>query len=358
VVFPPTLSVSGSCGSTNAFISCTVTNLTSANLSITGSIPAFTSISLTFNQVTNPNQAFTTNSIKIYTYYNSSLATLVDTLTSGLTMTAKARPITAVTIDPTSLITYALTNYYFTIKTLDPIPSGGNITITFPSSISLGSVNITSSSFSNVTCSVIVSGNSVTLTSCFSSPLAAGTLTLNLSNIYNPPSLQPTSSFSIITAGPLGQVNYINSSLSVTMITPAATNTFTLSPASSVVHALTTYTLTFSMTVPHSIGDYFTFKIDNSMALSSLTCPANVSCSQYNSSLINVTFTSIPLSNIQVAISSIRNYDISNTNISFQVFFYNSANYQMEKTSIYNLNYTADTIPAVSINHNEQIAAF
>lgn len=249
-------------------------------------------------------------------------------------MTAQARPITSVTITPASSVTYALTNYVFSITTLDPIPTGGKIEVTFPSTITLGIVNLTSSSFSNTNCMVGIIGNAVTLSSCFSSPLASGVMTLNLSKIYNPPSLQPTAAFSIVTSGPLGNVNYINSSLSITMSTPATTNSFTVNPASKIVHALTTYTLTFTFAVPHQIGDYFTFSIDSTMSISSLSCNAtsgvaSIGIFLLNSTSINITFTAIPQNTVQIDVSSIRNYDISSTGIPFNVFFYNSANYPM-----------------------------
>ena len=114
VVFPSTLSVSGTCSSTNGFISCSVTNTSAANLSVSGSIPASTNITLIFNQVKNPNQVYTTASIQIYTYWDSGLDSMVDTLTTGLTITPTVRPIT-VSVTPVSTTTYAYTNYVFSM---------------------------------------------------------------------------------------------------------------------------------------------------------------------------------------------------------------------------------------------------
>ncbi len=215
---------------------------------------------------------------------------------------------------------------------MDPIPSGGTIKITFPSTISLGNVSIASASFSIATCTVSISGNIVTLSSCFSSSLTSGNHTFNLSKIYNPPSLQPTTTFTIFTAGPLGNVNYNSSGLVVTMVTPAISTNFSVVPISQTVHALTGYTISITFAVPHQSGDYFTFSVDPTMTISSLNCTAisgvaSVSCFLFSSSSINTTFTSVPSNSVQITISLIRNYDISNTGINFQAFLYNSANY-------------------------------
>ena len=363
VVFPSSISIAGSCSSTNSFISCSIINSSYANLTVSGSIPASTNISITFNQVTNPSQAYTTTSIQIYTYWDSGLDSMVDTLTTGLTITTKARPISNVAITPTSLVTYAFTDYAFSMTTLDPIPSGGIIVITFPPTITLGNVSIISASFSTASCNISISGNTVTLSSCFGSTLAAGSHTFNLSKIYNPPSLQPTTTFSIITAGALGNINYINASLTVTMVTPATSLAFSVAPNSQTVHAVTTYNISITFAVPHQSGDYFTFNIDASMAITSLNCTPNsgitsVSCFLYNSSSINITFTATPSTSIQIAVSSITNYDISSTGITYQALLYNSLNYQMETTSITTITYNPDSITSISVNNNQQIALY
>ena len=80
---------------------------------------------------------------------------------------------------------------------LDPIPSGGSIHIIFPTVITLSSVSLKSASFVTTSCAVSVSNSTVSLNSCFGSGLAAGTLQFVLDGINNPPSLEPTTSFSI-----------------------------------------------------------------------------------------------------------------------------------------------------------------
>jgi hypothetical protein len=82
---------------------------------VSGSIPASSIVILMFNQVKNPNQVFTTASIQIYTYWDSGLDSMVDTLTTGLTITPTVRPITAASVATVSSTTYAFTNYIFSM---------------------------------------------------------------------------------------------------------------------------------------------------------------------------------------------------------------------------------------------------
>ena len=140
---------------------------------------------------------------------------------------------------------------------LDPIPSGGSITVTFPGTITLSSVSLVSASFSTATCSLNSNSTTVSLVGCFASGLGAGVISFTLGGINNPPSLEPTTSFIISTAGPSGSVKEVSTGLTVTMTTPATTTSFSISPTSLTVHATTSYTLSFTFAVPHKSGDYF-----------------------------------------------------------------------------------------------------
>jgi len=200
VMFPSTIAVAnnGSCSTdVSALSSCSIVNNSYVNFTSTGAIAANTSITLTFDPVTNPDQLMTTASIQISTYYDYGLDSMVDTASSGLTITTQARSLTNVTITPVSLVTYASTNYDVAAILLDPIPSGGSIKVTFDSAITIGSVNLVSASFSTASCTVVISGLVVTLSGCFPSRLSAGAVTFTLSGLKNPPSLQPTTSLAL-----------------------------------------------------------------------------------------------------------------------------------------------------------------
>lgn len=94
VTFPSTITLTGSttCAANHSSIStCTISSSSYANLTLSGSLPGGTSIKLIFNAVTNPNQAITTSSIQVRTFYDFGVDSAVDTITSGLTITTLAR---------------------------------------------------------------------------------------------------------------------------------------------------------------------------------------------------------------------------------------------------------------------------
>jgi hypothetical protein len=252
VFFPSELTaIVGACSTNNALISCSVANASYAGLSITGVIPGSSSIVVTFPSVKNPKQTQTTSSFKIYSYYDSGLDSMVDRVTSGMTMTSTSNPITIASITPTSLVTYALTTYTIFAVLPDPIPTGGSIKIDFPSTVTFGTVAISSASFSTTACSVVLSSPTVNINSCFSADMTNANISIVLSGIYNPPSTQPTTTFAIKTYGPIGMVDSISSGLIVTMTTPATSTSFTISPLNDRVHTPTQYNLAIGFAVPH-----------------------------------------------------------------------------------------------------------
>jgi len=288
--------------------------------------------------VTNPNQVATTNSIALATYYDSGLDSLVDQLTSGLTMTPTANviPLSNVYILPSTLVTYASNvNYIFSITLVNKIPAGGLISIQFPSAISISGISLSSATFSTVTCSLgVPSSNVINITNCFSTDMATLGISITLAGIVNPPSELTTSSFSIYTYGALGMVNYINSSLTVQMNILATSTFFSFTPQVQTVYSLSAYTLNITFAIPHSSGDYLTLNIPSSMSFSALSCSpisgiASVSCSALTSTTLKIVLVAVPSSNIQITINSIRNYEIPSSNISFQAQTYSFGGYAM-----------------------------
>lgn len=335
ILFPSELTATiGSCTTNNANSLCSVTNTSYAQLSIIGGISSNATMIVTFPSVKNPKQAQTTGSFQIYTYYDSGFDSLVDRVTSGITMTSIANSIPTGTITPTSKITYAQTTYTFAVTLSDAIPANGYIQIAFPSTITLGSVAINNASFASNNCTISITSNNVTINSCFNVDMTTLNLSMILSGIFNPPSLQTTSSFSFSAFGPLGLVNYLYTNLTVTMITPATTTSFTISPLTSTVHSFSQYNLGFTFAVPHQIGDYFLFSIPSSMVfITGVSCSAllginSTNCLLQNTTTLKINLNGVPLSSAQISIATIRNYDIA-VQISFQAYFYNSANFAM-----------------------------
>jgi hypothetical protein len=365
VFFPSELTATvGGCTTNNALISCSVTNTSYAALSITGAISGGSSIVVTFPSVKNPKQAQTTSSFLVYTYYDAGLDSMVDKVISGVTMTSTSNAITVASITSTSLITYALTTYTIFAVLPDPIPASGYIKVDFPSTITFGTVAISSASFTTTSCTVpTLVGTTVTINACFSADMTNANISIVLSGIYNPPSLQPTTTFSIKTYGPIGIVDSIISGLLVTMTTPATTSSFTIAPLNDMVHTFTQYNLALTFAVPHQNGDYFVMKIPASMAYSaSPTCVpisgiVSVSCILLNLTAIKVNLGAVPSASAQISISNIRNYDVA-TSQSFQLFFYNSGNYDMEATGTASTTYSTMAISTFSVNNNDQIALY
>jgi len=337
ITFPAytAITLASTCLCSNGVVGCTVSSTSFANLTVSGAVVAGTTLTITFNSVTNPNQVMTTASFTIYTYYDSGLDSIVDTLTSGLTLTSIPNQIVSMTVTPASMITYALTSYTIDCTLADPIPTGGNIAITFPTAVTFGSLSLTSTSFTNTTCTLTILSNLVTISSCFTSSVTNLTITLVFANIYNPPSFQTTNSFLMYTYGALGEVDYLTSGVTLTMTIPATSSAFTVTPLSQTVHSTTQYTLSITTTVPHTTGNYFTLSIPSSMAFSGPVCSpvsgiASITCLLSNSTSLVVTFGSTPTaSTIVIAVTSIRNYDISSTAVSFQLFFFSTNSYIM-----------------------------
>lgn len=365
IVFPSYTSavIGSSCSSTNSFLSCSVANSSYLNISVGGAVAGGTSLTITVNSANNPNQAMTTASFGIYTYYDSGLDSLVDRLITGLTLTALANQLSSsnVFVIPSTYVVYASSNYIFSIQLLDPIRSGGYFSITFPSAITLSSVSIISASFPISTCVLSVSGSTLNITSCFSADYSTLGVTLTLGGVRNPNSVQPTSSFSINTYGPVGLINYISSGLTITMTNAATSSNFSLTPQTLTVHATSNYTLYITFTTPQTSSNYMILTIPSSMQFSaSPSCSviqgiALVGCSLLNTSSLKMVMSSIPSGTISFTIMSIRNYDIGSWSIGFVVSTYNSGGYLMETTSNSFVSYSPDTIITYSVSSNNQI---
>ena len=259
ITFPSYISIQsgGTCSSSNGLLSCVVTSSTMITATISGAVNKATIITITVAQVINPTQALTSASFAINTYYDSGTDSLVDSVATGLTFTSIAKQLASnVFAVPSSYVTYASANYIFSIQLIDKIIAGGYISITFPGDIIVGTVSISSASFSISTCTIGVVGNVVNIQNCFASDYATLGIAFTLSGLRNPTSLKPTDSFIINTYGPLGLINYINSGLIVTMTTAATSTSFSISPGSLLVHANTLYTIDITFSVPHISTDY------------------------------------------------------------------------------------------------------
>lgn len=342
--------------------SCIITSSSTITVTLGQTLTAASSVQINVASVTNPGQVLKTDSFAIATYYDSGMDSLVDSISSGLTITTVANPIFGMAVNPTSLVTGVTCNYVFTATLNDPIPQGGSLTISFPPSVTVGSPMLLAASFSIDTCILTPTSSTVTLTGCFATAIMSTlAVSITLSGITNPPSLQPTTSFGMSTTGTAGPVNSIANGVFLTMYTAATSPVFTFRPVSTVVHSSSQYNLAITFACAHASGDYVLITLPNSMIFvnsptlgCTATSGATVSCTMLSTTQAQITFTSTPSSSIAVSVVSVRNYDVSGVSVSFSMTISNSEIYLMESGTT-TASYTATSLTA-SVASNDQIA--
>jgi hypothetical protein len=365
VAFPAELAVVGnsSCSSNNSLVSCSLSNGSYGNLSVSGAVAGSTVLLITFSAVNNPPEGLTTASFAVASYIDSALDGIIDQLTSGLTLTygANQLPNGSFQALPSNTTTFAPSNYTLSATLVDPIPAGGSIRLVFPPAVTLGSPSLLSASFPTATCSLTQSGSAITLSGCFASALNTLAIWVVIGGATNPSSLAPTASFQLYTLGTLGTVNYRNDSVTVTMSTPAISVAFSVTPGSLVVGSSTTYTFALSFYGTHSSGEHLMLSLPDGMAVvgtpvcTALSGIASVACSSANASNLQIDLTAMPTNAISFSASSLQNYQVSSTLVSLQLVAYSAANYASEHTSAASLSFTAATL-AVSVSHDQQLA--
>ncbi|MFA6358179.1 MAG: hypothetical protein WCY09_05885 [Candidatus Omnitrophota bacterium] len=164
---------------------------------------------------------------------------------AGITMTPS--PIAVSSISTVATKISALTSYTVRITPIHTIPIGGKVLITFDSDYNL--TNIGSGNISGNSATALVTGN--TLTATLGEAAAQGTmLTLIISNVQNPPYVQTTDVFSVITkdasggkldAGDIGGV----------LITEGQLSSLSATPVDTTLDAITNYL--FRFTPEHTI---------------------------------------------------------------------------------------------------------
>jgi len=336
VSFPQYLTavVGNTCSTNNSLISCSVTSNNFSNLSVSGTVAASETIVITYNSITNAQEALTANSVSVTSYIDSANDGIIDQLSTGLTLsfTANQLPSNVFYILPANKTTFVTTSYTFSVVLSDPIPANGYIVITFPSSVTLTSPSLLSASFSTTNYSLSQSGSNLTILNCFSSGLNTLTVSMSIGGINNPSSMAPSASFQIFTFGSIAGVNYLNSGPSVTMTSIAQSAAFSALPTSTTVHATTTYTFSITFFGAHTSNDYLIFSIPSTMSFaanpvcSPVSGIASINCTLTNSSL-KIVLVAVPSSTITFNVSNINNYDVSNTAVTLSMTAYNTAGY-------------------------------
>lgn len=186
-----------------------------------------------------------------------------------------------------------------------------------------------------------------------------------LSSVRNPPSTQPTASFSIYVRGPSGStINYIVSGITVTMDTAIATTSMNIVPDSLTVGSTTTYTFTITQAIDiHQINDYAVLSLPSLMALpTTVSCTvisgiSSINCIRASATSLKVVYLAAPSSStISFSLANMQNYLIGDQATTYSLNVFNSGNYPMEKYTSYALTYSESTLTTVAINHDDNIA--
>lgn len=190
---------------------CAIKSSSNVSVTLSSAVTAGSSLTVTVVNVKNANEALNTSSFAIYSYYDSLYDSLVNQVTSGIIATMTPKILSPGTVTTSSLTTYTKTFYRIDQTLLDSIPAGSFIVINFPNTTTPQSPQLAAASFDISSCSVSnPSTYVINITGCFTSAMANLALSLNISNIRNPPSFKPTDSLYLYIRGPYGSLtNYV-----------------------------------------------------------------------------------------------------------------------------------------------------
>lgn len=190
---------------------CAIRSSNNISVTLSSAVTAASTLTVTVVNVKNANEALNTSSFAIYSYWDSLYDSLVNQVTSGIVATMAPKILTPGTVTTSSLTTYTNTFYRIDQTLLDSIPAGGFIVISFPNTTTPMSSQLVAASFGISSCSVNnPSTYVINITGCFTSTMTNLALSLNISNVRNPPSFKPTDSIYLYIRGPFGSlINYI-----------------------------------------------------------------------------------------------------------------------------------------------------
>ena len=150
--------------------------------------------------------------------------------------------------------------------------------------------------------------------------------------------------------GTVGVINYVTSGVLVSMTTAATSASFTVSPASLLVHQTTTYSISLSFYGPSSSGDYLILSLPLGMAVTdppsctAVSGVAALNCIFTDSTHLTITLLALPANSISLTASSLQNYDVSSTPVTLQMQTYSSAGYLQEQAVSAPLAFSPDSL--------------
>lgn len=206
---------------------------------------------------------FTTETLANGTYY------LIDMSTIDITATAST--ITTAAFVAQTTTAYSVGSSTFSFIIVNALISDSYAVIQFPAEMSVISTSTCTTSFGS--CSI----NSNTVTLDLNASYAAGTnLSVSLSQVRNPLTTLPTSTFSISTYYNSSDslVDQMTTGLTFTAI-PNPIKEMVITPASLTVGAVTTYSFQVNFTNPVPVGTVMTISFPSAIPLTAVTFPSS-----------------------------------------------------------------------------------
>ena len=333
-------------------------NNNTLQLTTNTAVTANTNISLTISDARNPTTTTPTATAGSISTYYSDLTTLVDQLSptnSLLKLTATAATLSAVTLTPASTQVGALSTYTLSVTLRYGLPKLSSLTVKIPttsysvSTLGLLSFTVSESSVSAACALTTLSDLYISLnSSCFPADLPAATvITIQLSNLYNPSSTKPTSSWQVSTYYNSYLLEYLHTGITATMASLAQLTHAQAIPTSAVVNSNTPYMISLTFSYPHYTGDRVVISLpqDTILASPTLSCEGSVpvgvivTCQQTNSLTIVATLNlaasaSSSISSLAFKLSTLtNNWYVSTAALTLQTTTNDSTLYFMETYS-------------------------
>lgn len=231
-------SVTGSSGCVPACVSLSSSRVVFLASSLTALTSSSLNCTLKITQLTNPYQIGLTSSFSILTQlYQQDSQSIVDEITSSLTVALTSRQITSISVVADSSTVYHYpTMYTISVSNNNPIPAYSALSIVLPVSITVQQADISCMlGTRSVLCTYNSSTSTISITSISATAINAGALSaLYISNLYNPSSTKPTSSLKFYIINPYSQtIQHKQSGLTFTATIPALYTTLSVIPSTT-----------------------------------------------------------------------------------------------------------------------------
>ena len=134
-----------------------------------------------------------------------------------------------------------------------------------------------------------------------------------------------------------------------------------ISPASSIVHDSTTYTININHLIDkHVANNYAIIVFPNLIEVpASPSCSATsgtITCSKLSAYQLKAVYDTTPADTIEFTLTNIINYDLADYDVTFSISIYDSENYLMEVDDEYNLTFVEATFSSITANNDDNIA--